>query len=114
MNLELSTGCKLAWPLGHGHSDRYFNMNFSQETSAEDTAAPVDRRPSSPIPRGVLLLAFVAVGGLLTLVLQGFGVWGDSPRTEYILNDWLTVALQGVAVGVIAARALTVRRDRWI
>ena len=89
-------------------------MKFSLATSAETTAAPVGRGPSRRIPRGILLLAFVAAGGLVTLVLQGLGVWGGSARTEYILNDWLTVALQVVAVGVIAARALTTRRDRWI
>ena len=89
-------------------------MKFSLETSAEQAAAPVGRGLNTTIPRGILVLAFVAAGGLVTLMLQGLGVWGDSVRTEYILNDWLTVALQVVAVGVIAARALTTRRDRWI
>ena len=50
----------------------------------------------------------------MTLVLQGFGVWGDGPRTEHILNAWLTVALMILAVGIIAARAVLVRRERWI
>ena len=55
-------------------------MKFSLETSAETTAAPVGRGPSRRIPRGILLLAFVAAGGLVTLVLQGLGVWGGSAR----------------------------------
>jgi diguanylate cyclase (GGDEF)-like protein len=64
------------------------------------------------IPRYIVAAAIVAAAGLLTLTLQAFGVWGDRPAVDRILNGWLTIALQFLAAAIIGARALAMRRDR--
>ncbi len=43
----------------------------------------------------------------MTLIVQAFGLWANSA-----LNGWLSSGLQLVAAGLLAARALTTRRDR--